>query len=61
MNTRTSCAYIAKKYDIDADDVYHEHVLDLKDIGLVDEDHVGHRVTAEGRRKLGGMYVNPLE
>ena len=60
MNARTSCTYIAGKYDIDADDVYREHVLDLVDLGLVVESHEGHRVTPEGRRKLGIPYTNPL-
>ena len=60
MNARTSCTYIAGKYDIDADAVFTEHVQDLINLGLVEEDHKGHRVTAEGRRKLGGVYTNPL-
>ena len=60
MNARTSCAYIAGKYDIDTDDVFAEHVQDLKDLGLVVENADGHRVTAKGRRKLGGVYTNPL-
>lgn len=61
MNTRTSCNYIAKKYDLDADDVYRDHVQDLKDLGLVVENADGHRVTPAGRRKLGGVYTNPLD
>lgn len=61
MDIRTSCTYIAGKYDIDADDVYREHVLDLVDLGLVVESHEGHRVTPEGRRKLGAPYTNPLD
>ena len=61
MNAQTSCTYIANKYDIGADDVYREHVLDLVGLGLVAESHEGHRVTPEGRRKLGAPYTNPLD
>lgn len=61
MNARTSCTYIANKYDLDADDVFREHVQDLKELGLVTESHEGHRVTQEGRQKLGGVYTNPLD
>lgn len=60
MNARTSCVYIANKYRLDSEEVYREHVQDLKGLGLVTESHDGHRVTAEGRRKLGGVYTNPL-
>ena len=60
MNARTSCAYIAKRYDIDADEVFREHVQDLINLGLVTESHEGHRVTEKGREKLGGVYTNPL-
>jgi hypothetical protein len=60
MTARTSCAYIAGKYDIDADEVFREHVQDLKELGLVVENADGHRVTAEGREKLGVPYTNPL-
>lgn len=61
MNARTSCVYIAKKYDLDADDVYRDHVRDLKQLGLVTESHDGHRVTRKGREMLGVPYTNPLD
>ena len=60
MNARTSCTYIAGKYDIDTDDVYREHVQDLINLGLVTESNEGHRVTEKGREKLGVPYTNPL-
>jgi predicted transcriptional regulator len=60
MNARTSCVYIAGKYDIDTNAVFTEHVQDLINLGLVEEDHSGHRVTEKGRERLGGVYLNPL-
>lgn len=60
MNMRTSCTYIAGKYDLDADDVYHDHVQDLKNLGLVVENADGHRVTEKGREKHCSPYTNPL-